>query len=221
LCAGAPARGTEVRIRLEDRVGRSYLDYKVEVPAAQRHHEIDFDAPAGLYRLTATSTTPQCSDQRFVYFMDGYDRDMSMTLSSQPDTVPRPIYLFAGTVPRFVVPDVHPSPVAFDESAQCDYPVGKALPVGALTENEAGSYYITLYAEPGVRAGSQTLTFNVQQPPGTDHFVYVPTPFPIAVPSDGWPVVFRLDIPPPLLAALDPRTSSWMVCWHFHISSSK
>jgi hypothetical protein len=208
-------------VRLEDRVGRVYLDRSANVPSSQRQLAMEFDAPAGLYRLSAVTTAPQCADSRYVYFMAGYARHMSMTLSSHPEAVPQPIYLFAGTIPQFGGPDIHPYPVLFDDNAQCDEPVGAPLPLHALTENESGSYYITLYSEPSVRPGSQTLTFDVQAPQGTDHYVYIPTPFPIATPSDNWPVIFRLDIPPPLLAALDGRTASWMICWRFHVSSSK
>jgi hypothetical protein len=182
---------------------------------------MQFDAPPGLYRLSASTASPKCADDRFVYFMPSYERHISMALSSQPTDVPRPIYLFAGVVPPIDGPTVHPSPVLLDRDAQCDEPVRNPMPVRALTEYEAGSYYITLYGEPNVRPGSQTLTFDVQIPQDTHHFVYIPMPFPIALPSDGWPVIFRLDMPPLLFSALDERTADWMVCWNFDISSSK
>jgi hypothetical protein len=143
-----------------------------------------------------------------------------MALIAQPTSRP-PIYLLAGTVTPPDAPYARPAPALFDQNVQCDEPTGKPLQLRTVTENEPGAYYVTLFSEPNVPAASQTLTLDLQIPAGTDHYVYIPMPFPIPVPRDGWPVAFRLDISPALVQPLDGRTSAWMVCGLFRISSSK
>ncbi len=210
-----------MQVRLEDRVARVYVDRTVLVEPQRRQYALEFDAPPGVYRLSAATTAPQCSADTFQYFLPGSGRHIALTLIGRQTAAPRPIYLFAGTVPQSNVPYARPAPILFDQNAQCDEPAGKPLQLRALTENEPESYYVTLFAEPNVPAGSQMVTLDLQKPAGTHHYVYIPMPFPIPVPHDGWPVAFRLDISPALVEPLDERTASWVVCGLFRISSSK
>jgi hypothetical protein len=221
LCGGAPAQGSSLHVQLEDRVARVYVDRTVLVQPQRREYALEFEAPPGVFRLSAATTEPRCSAVRFLYFVPGSSRHVAMTLLDRPSAAPHPIYLFAGTVPQSNAPWAHPTPVLFDQSAQCDEPAGKPLQLHALTENEPGSYYVTLFSEPNVPAASQSVTLDLQAPAGIHHYVYVPMPFPIPPPSDGWPVSFRLDISQALVEPLDERTASWMVCGLFRISSSK
>jgi hypothetical protein len=186
-----------------------------------RRYTLEFDAPPGVFRLDAATTAPQCSADTFVYFLRGSGRRIALTLLDRPAAAPRPIYLFAGTISQSNAPYARPTPILFEQNAQCDEPAGKPLQLRASTENEPGSYYVTLFAEPNVPAASQMVTLDLQKPAGTDHYVYIPMPFPIPVPNDGWPVSFHLDISPALVEPLDERTASWVVCGLFRISSSK
>jgi len=221
LCAGTPAQGSSLHVQLEDRVARGYVDRTVLVEPQRRQYTLELDAPPGVYRLSAVTTAPQCSANTFLYFLPGFGRHIALKLLDRPTAAPRPIYLFAGTVPESDAPYVRPEPILFDRNAQCDKPPGKPLQLHALIEHEPGSYYVTLFAEPNVPAASQTVTLDLQAPAGIDHYVYIPMPFPIPVPNDGWPVSFRLDISPALAQPLDERTASWMVCGLFRISSSR
>jgi hypothetical protein len=210
-----------LHVQLEDRVARAYVDRTVVVKPQRRQYSFEFDAPPGVYRLDAATTAPQCSADTFVYFLPGSDRHIALMLLERATAPPRPIYLFAGTVSQSDAPYSRPAPILFDQNAQCDEPAAKPLQLRALTENEPGAYYVTLFAEPNVPAASQMVTLDLQKPAGTDHYVYIPMPFPIPVPSDGWPVSFRLDISPALVEPLDERTASWVVCGLFRISSSR
>jgi hypothetical protein len=209
-----------LHVQLEDRAARAYVDRTVLVEPQRRHYTLEFDAPPGVYRLSAVTTAPQCSADTFLYFLPGSDRHIALALEAAAAAF-RPIYLFAGMVTESDAPYARPAPILFDQNAQCDEPAGKPLPLHALTESEPGSYYVTLFAEPNVPAASQMVTLDLQKPAGTHHYVYIPMPFPIPVPSDGWPVSFRLDISPALVEPLDERTTSWVVCGLFRISSSR
>jgi hypothetical protein len=209
-----------LHVQVEDRAARAYVDRTVLVEPQRRHYTLEFDAPPGVYRLSAVTTAPQCSADTFLYFLPGSDRHIALALE-RAAAASRPIYLFAGMVTESDAPYARPAPILFDQNAQCDEPAGKPLQLHALTENEPGSYYVTLFAEPNVPAASQMITLDLQKPAGTDHYVYIPMPFPIPVPNGGWPVSFRLDISPALVEPLDERTASWVVCGLFRISSSR
>jgi hypothetical protein len=223
LCAGSPAPSapaTTLHVRLEDRVTRVLVDRTVTVEPVQREYTLQFDAPAGVYRVHAGTAEPQCDTTTYLYFLSGYERHISVPLHAATPRSNRPLYLLAGAIPDSAA-YVRPAPFLFAQSAQCDEPAGAPSPVRAETEYDPGSFYTTLYATPGTPLASQLLTLNIQAPAGTDHYVYIPMPFPIPEPKDGWPVALRVDIPSALIATLGPASASWFVCPHLRISSSR
>jgi hypothetical protein len=226
LCAGPPAPPApvnEVRVLLEDRGKRAIVDRTLAVRPAQRNYTMQFDSPPGVYRLIV-SAAPQCNDTSFMYFLSGDERHVSVALHAGPPATSPPTYLFAGTVPYSERSPVRPAPALFDQSTKCDEPVGTQLPLRSSIEYDRGSYYFTLFSEPDVADGSQVLTFDLKPPSGTDHYVYIPMPFPIPLTRGGWPLAVRYDVSLELMvtiATTDRETASWMICPHVGISSAK
>jgi hypothetical protein len=204
---------------LEDRAKRVYVDRSVQVDARAREQTVEFDAPPGVYKVTASMTRPECSASKFVYFLQGYGRHIAMTLRAG-HSAEHPLYLLAGSLPP-ELPYMHPVPAVLGSSAQCDYPVSGATTPDGSSEYDPGSYYLSVMGASGVAAGAQTLTLDVEVPAGVVHYFYVPMPFPIPAQSDGWPATVRLDIPLRMVAGLDSRTASWMLCPPWRISSAR
>src|ERR1700722_15535293 len=184
--ARAPA-GTNIALRISvtDRIGRQQVDKVFHFERGDDQQAIvEFDNAFGLYRLDLTAPKYRCSATDYVYFMSGYDRNITEKLSDSPAPAPPLPVVPSGSAPQSF-PYVQPTFVLFDKSAvTCGKPIPQALPTHIIVENDQDAYYVWLYPNPQSAPSSQQLAMRLKTPTHQYHYVRLPVPFP--VPWTGW-----------------------------------
>jgi len=132
--ARAPA-GTNIALRISvtDRIGRQQVDKVFHFERGDDQQAIvEFDNAFGLYRLDLTAPKYRCSATDYVYFMSGYDRNITEKLSDSPAPAPPMPLLLSGTAPQSFL-YVQPTFVLFDKSAVTCGKMARVSPLAAVT----------------------------------------------------------------------------------------
>jgi hypothetical protein len=218
--ARAPA-GTSIalRVSLTDRIGRQEVDKVFHFERGDDQEAIvEFDNAFGLYRLDLTAPKYRCSATDYVYFIPGYDRNITEKLSDSPAPTPPMPLLLSGTAPQSFL-YVQPTFVIFDKSAvTCGKPLPQPLPTHIVVENDQDSYYAWLYSDASGGGSPQQLTLRLRTPTHQYHYVRIPMSFP--VPWGGWPESILLNVTEDMIDGLAGDQVDTLLCPKFWKTSA-
>jgi hypothetical protein len=195
---------------MSDRIGRPQLDRVYRVRRGEDPTTIvEFDSSFGVYRLDIDAPRFGCSATDYLFFIDAHDRNISETLSRQPESPPEPV-LLSGTAPQSFL-YVQPSFVLFDKRATgCNKPIPDPLTSHIVVENDQDAYYAWFYSEPSIADVPQQLALRLKTTTHQYHYVRIPIPFPI--PWRGWPVSIQLNVTQEMVDELAGDPVSTLLC---------
>jgi hypothetical protein len=213
-----PEANVAMRVRLSDRADIVRLDKALPFERGDDNMKvIEFDVPAGSYRMDLATGSFRCSSSAFVFFIPNVTRTMDVTLSDGPVTPSVPI-LFQGLAPTSFL-YAKPTFVLIDKSVACDKPVGDLLPSNVAVENDDDAYYATMQIDPN--GAPATLALRLQTPTHQYHYIRIPS-ITYPPPLTRWPIDIGFDVTQDEIDDLATRTVGTLLClklWETKVAS--
>jgi len=199
--------------------GVTALDKVYNVTRDGNDAVIEFDVPAGVYRLIVDAPKYACSRIDYLNVLTGLNRNVKETLYDNPPPAQANVSLVDGAAPASFA-YAKPTFVLFDASVTCDKPVNDPLTVHTDVEYDQGSYHLWLFSDHELLAkGPVVVALRLQTTTGTAHYIRVRFPFPS--PWYGWPSTYHLDISEDMIDILATAKVDTLLCpkiWQTSVS---
>ena len=191
--ARAPSGATiPMHVSMTYHNGVAALDKVYNVTHDGNDAVIEFDVPAGVYRLIVDAPKYACSRIDYLHVLDGLNRNVTETLADPPPPPQANVSLFDGAAPASFS-YLKPTFVFFESGLTCNQPITSPVAVRSNVEYDPGSYHLWLYSDPALLAkGPLVAALRIPTTTGTAHYLRVKLPFP--TPWYGWPGSYQLDI---------------------------
>jgi hypothetical protein len=214
IARAKPETNVAMQVRLLDHRRNSQFDrvFHFERGDDDTPKVVEFDVPAGTYRLEASVPKYGCTASDYLVFLPDHTRSITETLSTGAAPPQEPVLLAGASPQSFLY--VQPTFVLLNKNVTgCDKPVGDPVPSRVVVENDQDAYYAWLSADP--TADPQVpvqLALRLKTPTHQYHYVRVPIPFPMA--WGGWPNNIRFDVTQDEIDGLASQPVNTLLCLH-------
>ena len=208
-----------VHVALYTHIGTTVVDRTIPVSGDNPFDTIaDLDAPRGVYLMEVDRPKTSCGATEFVELLPQADRSISLKMS--PDGLKPPLRvptLFSGAAPMGF-DYTEPTVVLLDGNVACDKPVGDLLVLDAQTENDADSYYTSIYGYTAVDSLPPQTALRVSDNTGGYHYIRMKIPFEAS--DQHFPGATTFPINEDLLAYVVSQPEDTLLCHKLERTSS-